>query len=148
MHPCSQQFRPIRLPHPSRSHIPQLVNHLVVHSQYSEFENHYVSFTRTYYLEESQRLSDVYKTNPQAFFRHVQNRIKEEEDRSKAVLPVGSWGLLRETSERALWRERLEWLANESELFAPGFISLCNHCIFSCGSIYGCKRFPILGSNV
>jgi len=141
-------FDPIRSPHASRSYIPQLVDHLVTHSQYSEFERHYVSLTRAYYTEESKQLAVGYHNTPQAFFRHVQDRIKEEEERSMAVLPVGSWGLVRETTERALWNERLEWLANESELFALKCVSLSNYSTSSRWSVYSCKGFQIIGSNV
>lgn len=112
----------VRKPHVNRLQIPLLVNHLITHDQYPTFENHYVSFTRAYYTEESRQLSDEKEKNPQAFFRHVQDRIKEEEERSAAVLPVGSWGLLRETTERALWDGRLEWLSTESNLSLLFFV--------------------------
>ncbi len=118
----------IRAPHEHRPQIPSLINHLLTHDQYSTFEEHYISITRDYYIAESQRLSDEQKKDPQAFFRHVQARIQEEEERSKGVLPVGSWGKLRETTEKALWDDRLGWLATESTYTSYGqrvMISTC-----------------------
>lgn len=78
-----------------------------------------MAFTREYYTAESQRLADEQQKDPQAFFRFVQTRIQEEEERSKAVLPVGSWSSLRQTTEEALWGGRLEWLVTESMWFLP-----------------------------
>jgi cullin-4 len=100
--------------HSYRSQIPLLINHLVAHGQYSNYEQHYASITRDYYTAESQRLSEEHQKDPQTFFRHVRYRIDEEEARSREVLPVDSWGLVRETVEKALWDGRLDWLANES----------------------------------
>ena len=42
-------------------------------------------------------------------------RIQEETERSKAILVVGSWGLVREATEKALLDNRLKWLAFESK---------------------------------
>lgn len=110
-------LRNSREQHRYRSCIPLLAIYLVAHGQYTNYENHYVSITRQYYTTESQRLSEEQQKDPQAFFRHVRARIGEEEYRSKEVLPVGSWGLMRETVEKALWDGRLNWLANESTRF-------------------------------
>jgi hypothetical protein len=44
-------------------------------------------------------------------------RIQEETERSKAMLVVGSWGLVREATEKALLDNRLKWLAFESKSY-------------------------------
>jgi cullin-4 len=46
------------------------------------------------------------KADPEAFFKHVQLQIEEEGLRSGAVLPVGTWSLVREVTEKALWEGR------------------------------------------
>lgn len=105
---------PCRAVHLFRAGIPRLINLLVTHGQYEKFERYYVSLTYDYYSAESERLSKEQQKDPQSFFEHVQARIKQEIERNKEILPVGSRGLLRETTERALWNNRLDWLANES----------------------------------
>ncbi|KAJ3571858.1 hypothetical protein NP233_g3479 [Leucocoprinus birnbaumii] len=110
----AESERNTRTPHPNRDIIPRLIYHLIAHGQYDKFEQHYVRITQEYYTTESERLSQEQQKDPQAFFQHVCGRITEEGERSKDVLPAGSWGLLRETTERALWKGRLEWLATET----------------------------------
>jgi len=108
------KFIPCRAVHLYRAEISRLINLLVTHGQYDKFERYYVSLTYDYYSSESERLSKEQQKDPRSFFEHVQVRIKQEIERNKEVLPEGSWGPLRETTERALWNNRLDWLANES----------------------------------
>ncbi|KAF5364006.1 hypothetical protein D9756_000828 [Leucocoprinus leucothites] len=110
----AESERNSKAPHPHRDAIPRLINQLITHGQYDKFEQYYVSLTHEYYTAESERLAIEQQKNPQVFFQHVQARISEEMERSHAVLPVGSWGLLRATTEKALWDDRLEWLATET----------------------------------
>jgi len=113
---CSVILRFIlrRAPHLHRGEIPRLISLLGTHGQYDKFERYYILLTHDYYSSESQRLSKEQPNDPWSFFEHVQTRIKEEMERNKEVLPASSWGLLRETTERALWNNRLDWLANHS----------------------------------
>jgi cullin-4 len=59
------------------------------------------------------------KADPQASFKHVHLRIEEEGLRSEAVLPVGTWSLVREVTEKALWEGRLDWIATERMWVTP-----------------------------
>jgi cullin-4 len=72
-----------------------------------------------FYEAESEERRSALKAGPQAFFKHVHLRIEEEGLRSEAVLPVGSWSLVREVTEKALWEGRLEWIATESMWITP-----------------------------
>lgn len=69
-----------------------------------------------FYEAESEEHQSALKAGPQAFFKHVHLRIEDEGLRSEAVLPVGSWSLVREVTERALWEGRLEWIVCGSPL--------------------------------
>ena len=64
--------------------------------------------------------------DPLQFFKDVQTRIQEEETRSEAVLPVGSWGRVRKVTEASLLDNRAEWLAqsSKSRQFAPTYLVL------------------------
>ncbi|KAF5376863.1 hypothetical protein D9615_007286 [Tricholomella constricta] len=106
--------RKFRLEHDLRPQIPQLIAHLISHKQYSAFEEYFVKITHEFYTAESEELSQSMKADAKGFFKHCHLRIEEEGQRAKDVLPIGSWTLIRETVERALWSGRLEWLANEN----------------------------------
>ena len=104
-----------RREHRQREVIPALIAHLVRHHQYSAFEEYYINVTRDFYLEESTKKARDLKNDPKTFFNHARSRINEEAARSKAILPLPSWGILREITEHALWDGKLEWLADSSE---------------------------------
>ncbi|PPQ84539.1 hypothetical protein CVT25_007609 [Psilocybe cyanescens] len=101
-------------PHRDRDVIPALIQHLIRHHQYSAFEEYYIDITRTFYLEESSYKSVALKDDPKAFFNSASSRINEEVARSKAVLPVATWSIIREVTENSLWKGRLEWLAKST----------------------------------
>ncbi|KXN88059.1 hypothetical protein AN958_07791 [Leucoagaricus sp. SymC.cos] len=140
--------RNTRSQHDYRAPIPLLIGHLVNHSQYSKFEKYYVDITREYYTTESERLAEEQQKDPQAFFRHVQSRLEEEQQRSKEVLPVGSWSLLRETTERALWSGRLEWLAGESMYFLFNLWTFILTIQYSCWPLCVNRRHAIARGDV
>ncbi|KAF5335225.1 hypothetical protein D9758_014773 [Tetrapyrgos nigripes] len=98
--------------HSQRKDISALFNHLMVHSQYSAFEEHYIALTRSFYADESQRLAG--EGDAERFFQHVQNRIQDEVQRATEVFSPTSWSIIRETTEQALLDGRLEWLANSN----------------------------------
>jgi cullin 4 len=104
-----------RLADDFRAEIPTLIEHLIMHKQYSSFEEYYVEITEAFYTAESEERAVALEADPKAFFRHVHMRIEEEGARCKAVLPVASWSLVREVTERALWKGRLEWIATQSK---------------------------------
>ncbi|KIJ95335.1 hypothetical protein K443DRAFT_51912, partial [Laccaria amethystina LaAM-08-1] len=106
--------RNLRIPHNKRKNVEELVKHLIIHSQYSSFEEYYIQFTRSYYQADSADCATEFSGDPQGFFKHVMIRIQEETERSKAMLVVGSWGLVREATEKALLDNRLKWLAFET----------------------------------
>ncbi|KAF8060763.1 Cullin family-domain-containing protein [Lyophyllum atratum] len=106
--------RQFHLEHDLRSEIPKLVAHLVSHKQYSSFEAYFIKITKAYYTTESEELSVSMQADAQGFFKHAYIRIEEEVQRAKDVLPIGSWTIVRETVEQAIWGGRLEWLANET----------------------------------
>ncbi|KAF9460280.1 Cullin family-domain-containing protein [Collybia nuda] len=97
-----------------REQVPALISQLNLYKQYSPFETYYVETTTLFYKTESEEQAQRLKNDPKGFFKHAHQRIEEETQLSKAVLPVGSWGLVREATENALWSGRLEWLASET----------------------------------
>ncbi|KAJ8515287.1 hypothetical protein ONZ45_g7267 [Pleurotus djamor] len=96
-----------------RQLMSSVVSHLITHDKYDAFEKHYLTFTTEWYLEESKTLS-VELTDAKAFFKKMDLRIEYESDLVKEVLPVGTWGIARQATERALMKERGEWLAKEA----------------------------------
>jgi len=92
--------------------IPSLISHLYTHDQYSVFEEYYRDITWQYYEKESSNLAEgEMKGDPQRFFTYVQKRIDEEVDRSKNLLPVGSWGIVRDATVKSLLEGRMKWIA-------------------------------------
>ncbi|KAJ7456611.1 Cullin family-domain-containing protein [Mycena latifolia] len=96
------------------SAIPALVSQLYTHQQYSVFEEYYRDMTLEYYEKESAKLADEMKNDPKRFFSHVQSRIEEEVERSKKLLPVGSWSIIRDATLKSLLRGRMQWIAQET----------------------------------
>ncbi|KAJ7655191.1 Cullin-4B [Mycena polygramma] len=94
--------------------IPSLISHLSTHQQYSVFEEYYRDLTWQYYEKESAALAEKMENDPKGFFAHVQSRIEEEVDRSKNLLPVGSWGIIRDATLKSLLRKRMQWIATET----------------------------------
>ena len=89
---------------------------MISHKIYSSFEEYYLNITSEFYVAESTKLAVSLVGDPKGFFKHAYQRIEEENQRSQDVLLIGSWSLVRETTERALWTGRLEWLATGSAL--------------------------------
>ncbi|KAG6909083.1 hypothetical protein DXG01_002064 [Tephrocybe rancida] len=119
--------RKLRLGHSLRSEIPKLIAHLTVHRQYAFFETDYLQSSRDFYTVESAELAQSMKSNAPGFFGHVNTRLDEEEQRCKDLLPVGSWGIVRQTVEECIWNNQLEWLANntvESYIESKSFTTL------------------------
>jgi cullin-4 len=79
------------------------------------FEEYYRDITWQYYEKESSKLAEEMKDNPKGFFEHIKSLIKEEVERSKKLLPVGSWSIIRDATLKALLSERMTWIAEESE---------------------------------
>jgi cullin-4 len=95
-----------------------LANHLLRHHQYSAFEEYYITITQAFYLDEASRQAEALKHDPNAFFSCARGRIQEEAARSREVLPLSTWGTIREVTEHSLWSGRTEWLADASESFS------------------------------
>ena len=119
--PCTQlqanRTLLVRCAHKCRSHIPELVSHLVVHGEYSSvFEAFYLDVTRAFYVAESVERAQALETRAHEFFAHINVRLDEEMQRSKDVLPVGSHAIVNEVTEHAILGGRLEWLAKAGEL--------------------------------
>ncbi|KAF6758848.1 Cullin-4B [Ephemerocybe angulata] len=93
----------------NRAVIPELVEYLTIHKQFSAFEQYYIDTTREYYQRESDQTpqDDAFE-----YFKRVQARIAEEDERARAVLPVGSWGVVRQVTETSLLDGKVEWLSN------------------------------------
>ena len=73
--------------------------------------------SRSFYLAESTEQAEALKNNPKEFFRRGKERIGEEINRSKAILPVTGWNLVREVTEKAFWGGRMEWLSEKSIVY-------------------------------
>ena len=73
--------------------------------------------TRSFYLAESAEQAEALKNNPKEFFRRGKERIGEEINRSKSILPVTAWNLVREITEKAFWGGRMEWLSEKSIVY-------------------------------
>ncbi|KAF8213470.1 Cullin family-domain-containing protein [Mycena galopus ATCC 62051] len=92
--------------------IPSLISHLYTHHQYSVFEEFYRDFTWQYYERKSSEMVEGdLKENPQKFFDEIQVLIKQEVERSQTLLPVGSWGTIRDATVKALLGGRMNWIA-------------------------------------
>ncbi|KAL1739687.1 Cullin repeat-like-containing domain protein, partial [Schizophyllum fasciatum] len=100
------------VPHPYRPAFVALFKHLQTHGLYPDYEEDYCDLTREYYTAESERL--VKEVDARAFLEHVLRRIDVEIDRAKAVLSVGSWSAVRQTTEEAICKGRLQWLASNT----------------------------------
>ncbi|KAJ7899955.1 Cullin-4B [Mycena olivaceomarginata] len=90
--------RYLRTPFDHTEHIPSLISHLYTHRQYSVFEEFYRDVTWQYYEEESSKLAE--KNDPKGFFEYIQMRIQEEVERSKNLLPVASWSIIRDATPK------------------------------------------------
>ena len=73
--------------------------------------------TRSFYLAESAEQAEALKNNPKEFFRRGKERIEEEINRSKAILPVTAWNLVHDITEKAFWGGRMEWLSEKSIVY-------------------------------
>ncbi|KAF7367229.1 CULLIN-2 domain-containing protein [Mycena sanguinolenta] len=92
--------------------IPSLISHLYTHHQYSAFEEFYREVTWQYYERKSSELAEgVFQNNPKEFFNEIQKLIEEEVQRSKLLLPVGSWSIIRDATVKALLGGRMNWIA-------------------------------------
>lgn len=107
--------RKFRMTHSRRPEIIKLITHLTLHNQYHAFESFYIKITREFYTAETAELSRTIP-NARKFFHHIMVRVEEEEQRSKDILSVGSWNIVRQAVEECIWGDRLEWLANNSTI--------------------------------
>ena len=73
--------------------------------------------TRSFYMAESAEQAEALKNDPKEFFRRGKARINGEIFRSKAILPVTAWTLVREVTEKAIWSGRMEWLSEKSIVY-------------------------------
>ncbi|KAF9481235.1 Cullin-4B [Pholiota conissans] len=106
--------RRTRTIHPKRAFIPTLINHLIRHHQYSNFEAQYVDLTQAFYIAESAEKAEELKEDPKAFFKHARARIDEESARVQAVLPIAAWSVVGFTTEWSLWAGRTQWVASKT----------------------------------
>ncbi|KAJ7770835.1 Cullin family-domain-containing protein [Mycena maculata] len=106
--------RNLRLVHNKTKDIETLIPHLHTHKQYSVFEEYYREITWQYYEKESRKSAEEMKDDPKQFFDYVQSRIGEEVDRSKALLPAGSWSIIRDATLKSLLKGRMQWIAQET----------------------------------
>ncbi|KAG5638980.1 hypothetical protein H0H81_008200 [Sphagnurus paluster] len=100
--------------HALRAEIPKLIAHLHSLKLYTSFEEYFVKITDDFYKSDSAERAYTMKDDAKGFFEYVCQRIEEEAQLAKQVLPIGSWTIVRETVERALWGGRLAWLATET----------------------------------
>ncbi|OBZ79494.1 Cullin-4 [Grifola frondosa] len=104
-----------RLPHELRDIIPILIDHLITHGQYTVlFETHFIDLTHSFYTEESTARAEALKDNARGFLSHCEARRTEEIQRAKDALPQQSWSVVIDTTDRALLKGRLDWLAKEA----------------------------------
>ncbi|KAJ7225886.1 Cullin-4B [Mycena pura] len=94
--------------------LPALISHLYTHNQYSVFEEYYCDMTRQFYETDSREHVEKFKDNAKLYFDHVQSRIEKEVVRSRELLPVGSWGIIRDATVKALLKGRMQWIARET----------------------------------
>ena len=95
--------------------MPDFVRHMHTHKQYSAFEDTYVKATHEFYTRESEILSRDMLDEPQEFFRRAVSLLASETERSKEVLPIESWSIVRETAEKGIFSERIQWLSFSSK---------------------------------
>lgn len=73
--------------------------------------------TRSFYLAESAEQAEILNNNPKEFFRRGKERISEEINRSKAILPITAWNLVHKITEKAFWDGRMDWLSEKSKVY-------------------------------
>ncbi|CAL1696829.1 unnamed protein product [Somion occarium] len=97
--------------HPLRPHIPQLISRLSHHGKYETiFEDTYLTCTENFYLAESEEKAK--ELAPIDFLNYTLQRIKDEIQRSKDVLPHSIWHKVEDMVMRSLLMGRLEWIVN------------------------------------
>ncbi|KAJ8589085.1 Cullin-domain-containing protein [Rhizopogon salebrosus TDB-379] len=100
--------------HIHRAFLKALVSHLVTHNIYDTiFEHYFLEQTLVYFSTESRRKVEVEDVSAQEFLSHCRERSTEEESRAKDVMLDGTVALVKDTSIRALFEGRLEWMAKE-----------------------------------
>ncbi|KAJ7071490.1 Cullin-4B [Mycena amicta] len=112
---------------PKTSFIPALITHLYTHKQFSFFETRYRVATTDFYQNDSRQYAEKYKDDAKLFFEHVQSRLDVEMERSKKLLPVGSWNVVRDAALKALLKGRMAWVSGQTVgnyLDAEDFASL------------------------
>ncbi|EAU93657.2 Cullin-4B [Coprinopsis cinerea okayama7 len=94
-----------------RPQIAELIKYLINHNQYRTFEEHYLEVTQFYYRRESKAKVESMRDNPKGFFNLIESRIKQEIERSRELLQVGTWSIALETTETALLDGRVDFLS-------------------------------------
>ncbi len=103
-----------RRQHDLRSYIPQLVRHIRAHNLYADLiELTYLDLTQSFYTKESSDLVARGDVPADEFLSKVDQRIKEEEERARAVLVESSVDAIKDTTRSALLTDRLPWLAKD-----------------------------------
>ena len=104
--------------------------------------------SRSFYLAESTEQAEALKNNPKEFFWRGKERIGEEINRSKAILPVTAWNLVREVTEKAFWGGRMEWLSEKSivYIYLIKFNLLIDQIIVALANFMADKDFAALAS--
>lgn len=103
------------LEHTERHVMTDLIKILLRHHQYSAFEPCYMDMTSSFCLDESKTQAERLENQPDVFFKTMQDRVEAELQRAKAVLPISAWSVVREVTERALWQDRMDWVAMSSK---------------------------------
>ncbi|RPD58496.1 Cullin-domain-containing protein [Lentinus tigrinus ALCF2SS1-6] len=98
-----------------RPYLPQLVRHMRAHNLYADLiELTYLNLTQTFYTKESNELVARGDVPADEFLNQMDKRIKEEEERARAVLVESSIDAVKDTTRSALLTGRLQWLATDA----------------------------------
>ncbi|PSS22629.1 hypothetical protein PHLCEN_2v3056 [Hermanssonia centrifuga] len=99
--------------HQLRDLIPALIDRLQHHNCYYElFQTFFDSITHDFYFAESAQLRK--SLTAKKFLAHTEERSKEEDQRARKLFPDATRELILRTMDKALYSERLEWIAGEA----------------------------------
>lgn len=133
----------LRVAHPLRPCLPKLIRHIRAYGLYvDKIETVYLNLTHAYYAKESNDLAAGNRLSAAEFLDHVKRRSAEERARAKEILSGNSVGLVHETADNALLADRLQWLADEGELFIAFafWVSFENTVLYSSEHAYQGKK--------
>lgn len=99
------------VPDDLKSTIHAHIEHMRTHNRYELFEGVYVGLSKTHYEKEGNSVFEVEGMDPAKYFDYVVERMKQERERSAALLDSDSTAKVLSCVEEALVVKRAAWVA-------------------------------------